>query len=69
MKPFSLIFDREGLSGNQLAFSVQFSDGSDAIYIATLNPTSIPESSTIVSIFAVAALGTLSKSTRSSKKV
>ena len=41
----SLSFGREGLSGNQIAFDAIFSDGSQAIYIATLNQTSIPESS------------------------
>ena len=41
----SLSFGREGLSGNQIAFDAVFSDGSQAIYIATLNQTSIPESS------------------------
>ncbi len=41
----SLSFGREGLSGNQIAFDAIFSDGSQAIYIATLNQTSIPKSS------------------------
>lgn len=70
--PFSFTsatLGREGLSGNQLAFLAEFTDGSQGVYIATLNSTSIPESSTVLSIFAVAALGTLSKGTRSSKKV
>lgn len=52
----SLQFKREGLSGNQIGFSVRFTNASSGIYIATLNPTSIPESSTTLSILAVGAL-------------
>ena len=53
----TLSFSKEGLSGNQIAFSAVFSDNSRGIYIATLEPTSIPESSTTLGILAISALG------------
>ncbi len=52
----SFSFGREGLSGNQIAFGVTFSDRSQAIYIATLNPTSVPESSTALGVLAIGAM-------------
>lgn len=68
LRPFpfgSAALGREALSGNQLAFLAQFTDGSQGVYVATLNPTPIYESSTVLSILTVAALGILSKSARS----
>ncbi len=68
LRPFSFTsatLGREGLSRNQLAFLAQFTDGSQGVYVATLNPTPIYESSTVLSILTVAALGVLSKGVRS----
>jgi hypothetical protein len=38
----SLTFGSEGLSGNQLAFGVGFSDGSQAIHVAADTVVAIP---------------------------
>lgn len=46
----------EGLRGNQIAFYAEFTDGSQDIYIATLNPTSTPESMTMLGVLSVGAL-------------
>ncbi len=46
----------EGLRGNQIAFYAEFTDGSRDIYIATLNPTSTPESLTMLGVLSVGAL-------------
>ncbi|MEH1839764.1 MAG: hypothetical protein V7L20_13565 [Nostoc sp.] len=46
---------REGLSGNQIAFTANFTDGSEGIYIATLVPVSEPSS--VSSILASGAFG------------
>ncbi len=47
----------EGLSGNQIAFQAEFTDSSSGIYIATLNPTSIPESPMVLGVLCVGAIG------------
>ena len=52
----SFSFGREGLSGNQIAFAVTFSDRSQGIYIATLDSTSVPESSTALGVLAIGAM-------------
>ncbi|MDF5733841.1 MAG: hypothetical protein PUP92_39190 [Rhizonema sp. PD38] len=45
-----LTFGSEGLSGNQIAFRAVFTDSSEGIYIATINPTSIPESPMVLGV-------------------
>ncbi|BAZ18638.1 hypothetical protein NIES4071_105230 (plasmid) [Calothrix sp. NIES-4071] len=53
----SLFFGREGKSGNQIAFKTNFVDGSQSIYVATLNsPTSVPEHKATWGILAVSAM-------------
>jgi hypothetical protein len=52
----SLTYGREGLSGNQIAFRAQFTDGSEGIYVATFRSAAAVPEPTMITLLAVGTL-------------